>query len=103
MRITKVNGYWVLRGERHATWEPIEAAQIEEVRGHDEPTDCRLGGKGGAQALRWFQLGDTRSDFYQDPFGETPVMEAQATPWERAISWMRTLFGSPSPYRLVGC
>ncbi len=100
MRITKIKGCWVLRGERRSTWEPIEASQIEEVRRHGEQEESKQWGEGGRQALRWFELGEIKSGLYQDPFGESASIEVHATPTQRAMSWFRSLIGGPSPYRL---
>lgn len=101
MRITKVKGCWILRGERRSTWEPIEASQIEEVRRLGEKEESKKWGREGKIALRWFELGETRSGLYQEP--SIVAEHEKAGTAERAVGFVRSLIRGPASYRFEGC
>jgi hypothetical protein len=103
MRITRIDGRWVITCRRNRTWEPIEAWQVESVRKNVSERELGRWGADGRQVLEWFELGDVRAGLYDAAETEIPVVEAQATPWQRALGWVRAFLGNPSPYRLVGC
>jgi hypothetical protein len=105
MRIKKVNGRWVVRCSRRGAvgWEPIEAWQVESVEVSGSSRQSLEWGRDGAAILGWFELGETRAELYEGKCTEPPVVEAQATPWQRAVGWARELLGAGSHYRLVGC